>query len=254
MESGTSSLRQANMTIMEGEAFASPGALWPTIPQTDSPQPATPYNTVKSPSDRSHPAIAAARRGASAPTNSLGMPSSGALAPRPAQSLVDAKRAAEENEHEESLAERRGAPIDVEKMVIGEDGTREFGVVTPTGNAEPSQKEGEPAKSTESSAEEKQEALGSTSHEGIKDENGVIRKDTLLTPEERNARLEEMDDLPSEQKKDSFSSDKGWSRPFPLQWIKVSISDMFIEILLTALDPVGTTTALPSHPPSQKCL
>jgi len=50
-------------------------------------------------------------------------------------------------------------------------------------------------------------------------EDGVWRKDTLVTPEERNARLENMEEVQIPSVTDDAKA--GWGRPFEVEWIKV---------------------------------
>jgi len=222
----SSSLRATNMTIMEeGEAFMSPGIFSPSAPQTDSPQPETPGRERSASRDSQHPAIAAIKRGVSAPIGGrIEIPQSGALAPRPAQSLVDAKR--QEEEETETLAERRGADLEIEGLLLGKGGIRDLAITSQEEQERRLQQHGQ-VLSNDSSQEEQQQSLGATSHPAQEeDEDGVIRKDTLITPEERNAKLEQMEEsLPggTEKRDNSGSSifDKGWGRPFPIEWIKV---------------------------------
>ena len=82
--------------------------------------------------------------------------------------------------------------------------------------------------------EEEQLAGGSSNRAGYKDGDGVVRKDTALTPEERNARLNERGHTdgsepevaadrpdPAEDSPQAETGDEGWGRPFKVEWIRV---------------------------------
>ncbi|KAK4048684.1 hypothetical protein OIV83_004654 [Microbotryomycetes sp. JL201] len=64
-----------------------------------------------------------------------------------------------------------------------------------------------------------QRIAGSSGHDGKVDDDGVWRKDTLPTPAERNARLENIEDKTAEPGSRSLSA--GWGKPFKVEWIKV---------------------------------
>lgn len=73
-------------------------------------------------------------------------------------------------------------------------------------------------------------AAGAASGSGFIDEDGVIRKDTALEPEERNARLEILEQE-QEKARAAQGLDKertlkeamveGWGRPFKVEWVRV---------------------------------
>jgi hypothetical protein len=58
----------------------------------------------------------------------------------------------------------------------------------------------------------RQQALGGSGRKQEIGPDGVFRKDTLLTPEERKERGEERDDVVDPE---------GWGQPFKIQWIRV---------------------------------
>ena len=59
---------------------------------------------------------------------------------------------------------------------------------------------------------------GSNDKEAEMDDDGILRKDTALTAEERNARLETIEDEPT-QMASSVPGLRG--RPFKVEWLKV---------------------------------
>jgi len=66
-----------------------------------------------------------------------------------------------------------------------------------------------------------QEEMGPGESEAKQDEDGIWRKDTALTVEERNAKLEQMGEE-EEINEDKKFLDKGWGRPFAVQWINAT--------------------------------
>jgi hypothetical protein len=58
--------------------------------------------------------------------------------------------------------------------------------------------------------------MGSSDRLGEVDENGIFRRDTALSAEERNARLEKLEE------EDGKRMEKGWGKPFAVEWIKVA--------------------------------
>ncbi|KAI5474526.1 YT521-B-like splicing factor [Pseudohyphozyma bogoriensis] len=62
-----------------------------------------------------------------------------------------------------------------------------------------------------------QEAVGGSSGVAEQDDDGVWRKDTIPTAEERNARLEKMDEKTLAEGKPLST---GWGKPFKVEWIK----------------------------------
>ena len=87
---------------------------------------------------------------------------------------------------------------------------------------------------TSSRLEKEQLAGGSSNRVGFTDGDGVFRKDTALTPEERNARLNDpgrADELQApvavdrpdtaEDLSRAEIGDEGWGRPFKVEWIRV---------------------------------
>lgn len=79
--------------------------------------------------------------------------------------------------------------------------------------------------------EKEQLAAGSSNRAGYMDGDGVLRKDTALTPEERNARLNEHGHAdgsepdvaadPAENSPHAETGEEGWGRPFKVEWIRV---------------------------------
>ena len=73
-------------------------------------------------------------------------------------------------------------------------------------------------------------AAGSSSAPGVVDEDGIVRKDTALEPEERNARLEVLEQEQEKVREASGLSKErtlkdamveGWGRPFKVEWARV---------------------------------
>ena len=73
-------------------------------------------------------------------------------------------------------------------------------------------------------------AAGSSSAPGVVDEDGIVRKDTALEPEERNARLEVLEQEQERVREASGLSKErtlkdamieGWGRPFKVEWVRV---------------------------------
>ena len=75
-------------------------------------------------------------------------------------------------------------------------------------------------------------AAGMSEGKGYEDEDGIKRKDTALSPEERNARLEILE-KEQEQIREASGARKertlkeameeGWGRPFKVEWIRVYV-------------------------------
>lgn len=73
-------------------------------------------------------------------------------------------------------------------------------------------------------------AAGSASGTGFVDDDGIIRKDTVLEPEVRNARLEVLEQEQEKAREESGLSKErtlkeamveGWGKPFKVEWIRV---------------------------------
>jgi hypothetical protein len=71
-------------------------------------------------------------------------------------------------------------------------------------------------------------AAGSSNAKPVQDDDGVTRKDTALSPEERNARLEilEKEDEAARNAEGRVPSlqdsvDHGSSKPFKVEWVRV---------------------------------
>ncbi|KAK4688378.1 hypothetical protein P7C73_g1732, partial [Tremellales sp. Uapishka_1] len=65
---------------------------------------------------------------------------------------------------------------------------------------------------------ERQQALGGSSRQQDLDDNGILRKDTILSPEERKKRTDEKLPPGGEQPDDGES----WGQPFRIEWVRVS--------------------------------
>lgn len=186
-----------------------------------SPQPVTPQsagsNVAASPIH--DPKLAAFKARASAPVTSNFHRFSDPVSARDPESP----------EEEPTLAERRGASLDVTKLAELEESMQGLSVDKLQAGRE-------------RSAEEEQEQLGGTSQPAEMDRDGVWRKDTILSPNERNARLESLDAVDGEKspspppKHGSGSSVLERSKPFKVEWIKVrlAVAD-FAHFWLTSL-------------------
>ena len=205
----SSSLYKSNMVIKEDQAFRSPSA-----ELVESPQPQTPATTSPPTGMPGNLRTNTLRK---LSVSSLPVPAiSGALAPRPTQSWVQGiQKQQDDDEEAGSLAERRGASLNVDLL------NQVRGDVDALSGKESSPSSGD---RSASEAVQLQQDLGGSSRPGQMDDDGVLRKDTVLTAQERNSRLENLEQTqsPAESRRSTGSIfDKGWNRPFPIEWIKV---------------------------------
>jgi hypothetical protein len=196
--SNGSSLRHSNMTIEEGKTFVSPSVLKNQtnvfsaneVTDSPSPMPQTPgmrHSSEEPPSTDPQVArfIAEARRKY---RNHLH-----ASDPTPVTHIAPLEEA------DESIAARRGADLDVDLLANAEGGIKDICLES-----------GAPPAHVANPAP---------------DSDGVVRRDTLLSPASQNARLEiveqEVERKKQTERRGSSTVDKGWGKPFKIQWLSV---------------------------------